>query len=220
VIWTCNIIYIKAKVCLWGWYVHTYVFVCLFGGGFFSFRSVLRNREDLHFWKNWMTALMACILLYSLYNFVCLSLCESDGCGPYRNHHRPPQRGFVRFETTYIFWKNWIMAPVAGQRHNNGVAFSLGSVLGTQFWAKVVFSFRSVLRLLLGQVKYLSALRQVHSLFQTVSVCPCGGVLFGVRSETVARQRSTIRWCLPSRCPEQRWVCGNVWDMSECMYVQ
>jgi hypothetical protein len=54
--------------------VRTYVFVCLFGGGFmFSFRSVLRNREDLHFWKTWMTALMASVLLYSLYNFVCLS---------------------------------------------------------------------------------------------------------------------------------------------------
>jgi hypothetical protein len=35
----------------------------------------------------------------------CLSLCECDGCGPYRNHHCPPQRGFVRFETTYIFGK-------------------------------------------------------------------------------------------------------------------
>jgi hypothetical protein len=35
----------------------------------------------------------------------CLSLCECDGCGPYRKHHCPPQRGFVRFETTYIFGK-------------------------------------------------------------------------------------------------------------------
>jgi hypothetical protein len=39
-----------------------------------------------------------------------------------------PQRGFVRSKTTYIFWKNWITASVAGQRHNN--AFSLGSVFG------------------------------------------------------------------------------------------
>jgi hypothetical protein len=38
-------------------------------------------------------------------HFVCLSLCESDGCGPYRNCHLPPQRGFVRFKTTYIFGK-------------------------------------------------------------------------------------------------------------------
>jgi hypothetical protein len=48
------------------------------------------------------------------------------------------------------FWKNWITAPVAGQRHNNGVAFSLESVPRTLCWAKVVFSFRPVLRLLLG----------------------------------------------------------------------
>jgi hypothetical protein len=36
---------------------------------------------------------------------------------------------------------------VAGQRSNNGVVFSLGSVLRTRCWAKVVFSFRSVPRL-------------------------------------------------------------------------
>jgi hypothetical protein len=37
------------------------------------------------------------------------------------------------------FWENWITAPVAGQRQNNGVAFSLGSVPRTRCWANVVF---------------------------------------------------------------------------------
>jgi hypothetical protein len=113
------------RVCL---FVCLFVCLLLVGGFLFSLRSVLRNREDLHFWKNWMMALMACVRLYSLYNFVCLSLCESDGCGPYRNHHRPPQR-FCSFQDYLRFWKNWITAPVAGQRHNNVVVFSFGSVL-------------------------------------------------------------------------------------------
>jgi hypothetical protein len=34
-----------------------------------------------------------------------------------------------------------------GQGHNNGVAFSLGSIPRTRWWANVVFSFRSVPRL-------------------------------------------------------------------------
>jgi hypothetical protein len=40
--------------------------------------------------------------------------------------------------------------PVAGQQPNNGVVFSLVSVLRTRCWAKVLISFGSVLRLLLG----------------------------------------------------------------------
>jgi hypothetical protein len=52
-----------------------------------------------------MTALRVRVRLYSLYNFVCLSPCESDGYGPYRSHHRTPQPGFVRSKTTHIFGK-------------------------------------------------------------------------------------------------------------------
>jgi hypothetical protein len=44
----------------------------------------------------------------------------------------------------------FLFGPAAGQRHNNGVAFSLGSVTRTRWWANVVFSFRSVPRPQMG----------------------------------------------------------------------
>jgi hypothetical protein len=44
---------------------------------------------------------------------------------------------FCSFQDHLHFWNNLIMAPVAGQWHNN--AFSLGSVPRTCCWANMVF---------------------------------------------------------------------------------
>jgi hypothetical protein len=50
-----------------------------------------------------------------------------------------------------------------GQRHNNGVAFSLGSVPRTRWWANV-FSFRSVPRLIRSEIlHHISEMRHVRS---------------------------------------------------------
>jgi hypothetical protein len=72
--------------------------------------------------------------------------------------------------------------PVAGQRPDNRVVFSLVSVLRTHCWAKVVISFGSVLRLLLGSGQQW------------------GGIYWAVSRERVYSEVAPGRR-LPSRCP-------------------
>jgi hypothetical protein len=98
--------------------------VCVFVCVLFSFRSVLRAR---------CRGIIFYIYIYKAN--VCLFACECDGRGPYRNHHPPPPTWYCSFQDYLHFWKNW------------NVACSLGSILRTRCWAKVVFSFRSVQRL-------------------------------------------------------------------------
>jgi hypothetical protein len=96
----------------------------------------------------------------------CLSLCECDGCGPYRNHHCPPQRDFIRFETTYIFGKIWWRLLLLGSGTTMGWSFLWGpfwgpvsklmwclSDLRIRCWATVVSYFWSVRGLLIGNDK-------------------------------------------------------------------
>jgi hypothetical protein len=169
-------IYIKSKVC-----VFVCLFVCLLLGGGFFLRSVLRNREDLHFLKNLMTALMACVRLYSLYNFVCLSLCESDGCGPYRNHHRPPQRVlFVPRLLTFL----------------EKLDYGSCCWAAAQQWGGLFFGVRSEDPLLGKCGVCLMAHVRLYYLYKDTSVCMCSGILFGVRSEAELLPPGT---CLPSR---------------------
>jgi hypothetical protein len=85
--------------------------------------------------------------------------------------------------------------PVAGQRPNNRVVFSLVSFLRTRCWAKVLISFGSVLRMLLGSGQQRSGVYRAVSRERVFTV--------KLPRELVYRVVAAGK-CSPSRCP------GNV----------
>jgi hypothetical protein len=97
-----------------------------------------------------------------------------------------------------------------------------------QQWGGLFFLVHSI-------INFLSNAGYVGMFETRLSVCMCSSVLFGVRSEAVARQRSTIRWCFlfgpfrgcyrmgrmsavisfqkdPTNCEGMKWVPGAVFS--------